>query len=176
MTDLGRESFSCDVANRIWDWSTRNDHLQHTVGTRPFKEYVAWKIPLGLPGLDCTYANRAALYFCAERMVSKMMTISRIFHKYNSLNRVYSLMTYPNMLGSEVGICFSDCTWQKLLYRNINTENYIEKTERQERSLHTDFGLSAPDFFSTLSFRHWIEDRDEHISFQGGFHIIWKDI
>lgn len=164
--------------NALYDWSICASDVLMEVRKRRFADYVAWKIPFPGTCADDNTANRAIRAFCVERLICKMISISRSTLELDEvfeIARFYCIVSDPNLWSSEVGIIFSSEKWRRLLYRDVITPTYIEKTTQTSQTLFEAFGVLIPSEVSYMHMSHAIDDQEEQISFRGGFHVLWTD-
>ena len=168
-----------NTLHNLFDWSIDCSSILDEVRDRPFKEYIAWKIPFPIEQLNMDGNNRAIRGYCVERLLTKLKLVARELkkdHEELPLCRVYCILTEPNLFGSEVGAVFSEEKWNSLLFRDVKSSTYCEQTKVTDGSLISTFGVCAPEGMSTIYLSHLIEDLDEDISFKGGFHAVWLDL
>lgn len=105
--------------------------------------------------------NRAVRSFCVERLICKMMTLysaARDISQSREIARFYCIFSEPNIGNSEVGIMFSTEKWIRLLFRDIDTPTYTEKTIVDDQTLFKAFGVYLPAGVSCMHLSHQIED------------------
>lgn len=164
--------------NNLYDWSMDVTHIVDEVDNRPFQNYVSWKVPFPFDRLEDKTENRAARSFCMERLVVKMLGVWRELKESRypvPFCVAYCLVTEPNMFASEVGCAFSRDKWERLRFRDVNIPSFKEESREMKIYGCPPNGIQVPDFVRYSYFKHIINDENEGIVFEGGFHLFWVE-
>jgi hypothetical protein len=166
------------IQNDLFDWSLDNSEISSNLRFNHDGSY-SWKLPMPSGYLDISDPSYRGLQsFCISRLVAKMLMFSKHWREFQPNKEVfnfYVLVSMPNLFMSEVGVTFSKQKWDELIFRNVNSNGYLEKTECTPRSFFSDFGIILPSSISTMYLNHTIEDVKDELSFSGGYYALWME-
>ena len=164
-----------NMLNCLVDWAIEDV----VIDTKAAYDYVCWKLPFQQSYLEQNLENRAFRTFCVQMLLAKqqhVLSFCRNIHSSEELLRPYVIITEPNLFNSEVGVAFSKIKWESMLYRNVETDIYNEKTSKKNRTLVGAFGaLTVPNPIHSIYLSHTIDDIVDDIHYEGGFFALWQD-